>query len=254
MLARAQEVIMSTASTFRRSLLASVIAAAAVCPPARGDKPAPPYTYTVPTPGGKYVFVMLSPLPPEKDAASWNEEEARKIRAVRARYTRSGLYRADAPAAPLWTVDWYDYGVLPASDGVHLVRPGGPASLTERFKDDPAVAFYAGGRLIRSYTVGELVDRPSLLPRSVTRRKWCKETVFDDDALRFKIHTEDGNSFVFDVRTGDLLSSNRPARARSGLLPVVVVTGLAVVIVAGVAWRRVRVRRAGARMADLSAR
>ncbi len=58
----------------------------------------------------------------------------------------------------------------------------------------------------------------------------------------YTIRTEDGNQFVFDVRTGEVVSSTRPLRwALIGLAGVMVV-GIAIL------WRR-RVRRGKASVA-----
>jgi hypothetical protein len=93
----------------------------------RASSPAPPYSYRKPSPDGRYVFVMLSPLPPEADTERWTGARADEIREVRRTYAASGLYRNDDPLKPLWTVTgyWPEGGVEVASDGVHLLRVTG---------------------------------------------------------------------------------------------------------------------------------
>src|SRR5262249_9103217 len=124
---------------------------------------APRSSYKMLAPGGKYVFVMISPKTIDQDADSVGGDRAAEIREIRASYSVSGLYRNDGSRTPLWTVDWYSYEVYPASDAVHLVRPGLSRLWSSAGPDDIAVEFYAAGKLLCSYKVRELVDIPRLL-------------------------------------------------------------------------------------------
>ncbi len=93
------------------------------------------------------------------------------------------------------------------SDAVHVVRHGPWASST----DDEAVSFFANGKPLRGYAIRELVDVPWILPRSVSHFRWEKARQLDEAGLRYTVSTIDGNRFVFDVRTGEILQSRRPA-------------------------------------------
>jgi hypothetical protein len=188
----------------------------------RADKPLPPSSWTVPSPGGKYVFVMIAGGSVESDAAGWVAPKAQEIRRIRATYPRSGLYRKGS-TQPLWTVDWYAYahGVFVASDGVHLIRRNHWASST----DQTAVSFFANGRLTRSYRIKELVDFPFLLLHFVSHFEWDSAEQFDDNALTYTVRTKDGNRFVIDVQTGEVVSSFRAGRWLAGLI----LTGIALV-------------------------
>ena len=168
---------------------------------------APPCSYTQATPDGRHVFVMISPLTPEEEASSWEEPFASEIRVLRRTYKESGLYRTDGTADPLWTVDWYCSGVKVLSDGVHLVR------LTSWASDgEEAVAFFARGRKIRSYTVEELM----LFPALKSGPFWTDESSLDDSNARYEISTVLGERYVFDVTTGAILSSYSPAESDRG--------------------------------------
>jgi len=59
--------------------------------PVRADSVAPPHSYTVVTPNGQYVFVMITPLPPEQDAAGWEAWLTAPIREIRRTYRVSGM-------------------------------------------------------------------------------------------------------------------------------------------------------------------
>jgi hypothetical protein len=227
----------------RGGLLTAVVTAlalAATSSPAPADSLAPPRSYKDVTPGGKYVFVMISPRTVEADAGSWNEETAADIREIRRTYTRSGMYRNDGSTEPLWTVDWYAYGVELTADGAHLIRPGPWAGLRDDKTPDlgyTAVNFYARGELIRAYRIGELVDDPSRLFCSVSHFSWRKDGWVSGE-FEYTITTLDGNRFVFDVRTGEIVSESRSGRlSRPGgvLRWGWVALGVAAVAVAAVA-------------------
>ena len=196
---------------------------------ALADSIAPPFSYTKPTPDGKHLFVMISPQSPKDDASSWIESKAQEIRRIRNTYTISGLYRNDGSSTPVWTVSWYAYDVEPLSDGIHLVRPGPWASSS----DSEAVAFFASGKLIRSYTVGDLVAVPALMPHSVSHFMWRSDAHLNDDHKTYAIKTKQGERYTFDVTTGKISSSFSPVRW---------ILGVAIILVVGIVgfwwWRR----------------
>jgi hypothetical protein len=192
---------------FRLGLLA-IFSALVISGSASADKPVPSRSYKLVSPNKTYVFVMLSPRSAESEAHRFNEPRAEEIREIRRTYEKSGLYRNDGSADPLWTVNWYAHSVQIASDGIHLVRHGPwPMSL-----DDEAVSFFANGQLIRSYKIKELVSLPFLLPHSVSHFEWVDSEGFDDRELRYCVTTKDGNRFLFDVETGELVSALGLAR------------------------------------------
>jgi hypothetical protein len=219
------------------------LAAMTVGSRALADSPAPRRSYKQITPGGKYVFVMISPMPLEQEVKRWNEETAASIREVRRSYARSGLYRNDGSTEPLWTVDWYAHRVMVTSDGAHLIRSGPWAGLPQDRKaplggalDQEALSFFANGQLLRTYRIGELIDDPDQLPRSVSHFRWEYEGRLDDSRSEYTLTTLDGNRFVFDVRTGGIVSEFRWRRVtRWGLW--VALGAIATGGVAWVAWR-----------------
>ena len=170
--------------------------------PAFADSPIPLISYKQISSGGAYVFVMLGD--PRHDSAVGGRA-ARKLRQT---YPASGLYPNDGSTVPLWTVDWYARQVDVASDGIHLVRRGPWAMATS----DEAVSFFANGQLVRSYIINWLVDDKSKLHRSVAHFEWQSSGQFDDARLEYTLQTVDGNSFTFEVRTGQIVSENRPSR------------------------------------------
>ncbi len=219
------------------SLVALLMSVTALleCPAARADKEAPPYSYRTYSLDGKYVFVMISPLPLHEDMGSWIETKAAEIQAIRQMYCQSGLYRNDGSTKPLWTVDWYAFRVTVASDGISLVRHGRWASST----DEEACSFFANGKLLRSYEIRDLVDAPFLLEHTVSHFEWRNDDQFDDGNLEYKVWTKDGNWYVFDLRTGNIQSQSRPVRIAMWIVAAI----FAAVVVGAVVWPIIKWRR-----------
>jgi hypothetical protein len=215
--------------------------------PAVADSPPPPpHSYREVAPGGRFVFVMIAPLPADEDARGHKEETAAEIRRVRGTYAQSGMYRNDGSAEPLWTVDWYAFHVEPAADGRHLVRNGPRTWLREDNSPDldcEAVSFFADGRLLRTYQVGELVQDPGRLPRSVSYYRWRERFKGGlSGEHEYTLDTTDGSRFVFDLRTGEIVSRSWviPPEAWFWAAGAGGVAGLAVVAWAVRRWSRRR--------------
>jgi hypothetical protein len=156
---------------------------------ALADRPAAQKHYKKLSGNGRYVFVMLSPRRHE----------------VFENYEMSGLYINDGSEAPLWKIHWYAFLAEVASDGKHLVRLGRSAS----YDDQEAVSFFANGYLIRTYKIKELVSFPFLLPHSVSHFRWRAGEKLYDEKLLFSITTLLGDHYVFDITTGEIISSFR---------------------------------------------
>jgi hypothetical protein len=177
---------------------------------------------------------MIAPVPLHVDVEPWNEETRAGIRDIRRVYSKSGLYRNDGSPEPLWTVDWYAHSVEVASDGVSLIRHGPWASST----DQEALSFFANGKLLRTYLINELVDFPTMLPHSVSHFSWSNEMRLDDSTLEYTVVTQDGNRFVFDGQTGNVISETRPGRRIAWGAAII-----AAVLLSAVVWFVLRRRR-----------
>jgi len=233
----------------RRSVFFVLAAAVAGLVPriAAADTVGPNRTYLMPTRDGRFVFVMIAP-PPRFNRVLGEEETAEEL-TIRARYSKSGIYPA-ASSTPLWTVDWYSGAVEVASDGVHLIRYGDlPGNmhdqglqLAPRALAQEALSFFADGRPLKTYSIGELVDAPNRLPQSVSHFQWCAAADFDDRNKRLVVETLDGNRIAFDVTTGELVSKTQmPTATKSGWNYVLIGVGamLAATVVA-IFYRRSR--------------
>jgi gamma-glutamylcyclotransferase (GGCT)/AIG2-like uncharacterized protein YtfP len=182
----------------------------AVAPPVQADSVGFPRSYKVIAPGGKYVFVMISPGSVKDEVRGWNQETADEIREIRQTYHRTGTYRNDGSTEPLWTVDWYAYGVQISSDGVHLIRPGPWAVFQKGMPldlDQEAVSFFAKDELIRTYQIGELVNDSSSLDKTVSHFRWKKQGGLSGE-YEYTITTLEGHRFVFDIRSGEIVKAS----------------------------------------------
>ena len=170
----------------------------------RADSPIPPHDYTQVAGGGTYIFVMLTR---DKPASTSNQSGTRNhAQTIRKTYTESGLYLNDGSTTPLWTIDWYASEVMVSSDGHSLVR-WGPWPSIDNY-GELAVAFYTDGKQIQYYQVDDLVAVPQTLPESVSHyqwRKYDKPAAFDDQRHELSLATLNGEHYVFDVRSGDIV-------------------------------------------------
>lgn len=96
---------------------------------------------------------------------------------------------------------------------------------------------------MRAYRIEDLVDFPRFLPKGKPYIQWMEAELFDEQNMTYSLHTHDGNHFVFDARSGEIVSSSRPYR--TGLRAVL---GIAILIasiwVVLMAWKYQKHRRA----------
>jgi hypothetical protein len=163
---------------------------------------------------------MIAPSSPEEDAAGRTEQVAAGIRTIRSKYAQSGLYPNDGSTTPIWTVDWYA-GVELLSDGVHLVRGG---SLWAGPSEKEAVAFFASGKLLRSFTIGELYS--PLISSSDSRITWLYDSHLNYEKKTYTMKTKHLVRYTFDVTTGQLMSS-------VSVSPVPWILTIVIVLIAG---------------------
>ena len=127
-------------------------------------------------------------------------------------------------------MDWYAFSVHVASDGVHMVRDGPWATSF----DNEAVSFFANGKLLRTYTIAELVDLRFAMAYSVSHFHWSRDRRLDNVALVYTVRTYDLNSYEFDLTTGEIKSALHPARWLGAIL---IVGGAVLAIILYRRWR-----------------
>jgi len=172
------------------------------------------FGYKATTPDGKHIFVMRDPF--NRDTP----------------YPANGMYLNDGSAIPLWTIDWNAFALVP-SGGEHLVRLGKSQRWSGSY-DEEALTFFSNGRPLKTYTAGELIDLPWLLPHSVSHYSWLlawrpskdnshaeltldgsrysnESVTFDERHQTVELLTVLGDRLTFDLKTGEIVLAKRPA-------------------------------------------
>lgn len=157
---------------------------------------------------GKYIFVMLVT---DTDAIQEYGADAVMVPAIREKYAVSGLYKNDGSTTPLWTVNWeFPYTVDISSDGEHVLQ-WVLAGQRDEF-DTLALAFLKNGKEVTRYNVDQLVRNPETLPTSISYYRWRKLSSLDDSKGQLHVETENGERYVFDIRTGKVIAGEQPLK------------------------------------------
>ncbi len=175
----------------------------------------------------KYVFVMLSTMPPSSYATDSQFDQN-----IRNKYSQSGLYRKDDSITPIWTVDWYSYDFLIdiSLDGKYLVEW---ALLSYQYSDYDSIALtlFENGQEVRKYAINEFVSLPFLLSSPY---EWKENSFIDNEKESLWIRTSNGEEYTIDLATGEIVK---------GISPKTKITILAfgmsflILIVAFAVWR-----------------
>jgi hypothetical protein len=241
-----------------RSLLSALAVLVMYCSAVLAYTEAPAQSFTKPTADGRFVFVMLTP---DFDAQHATAEE----KALRRKYPTGGLYANDGTGRRLWAVDWYGDNVHPVSDGAHVARVhdirgywlGGESRREQLARVDrfEALALYDEGRLVRSYTLGELIDTSRFTDGQLnTWFRWLHKAELDEAAGTVVIEAITGERVAVDYRSGEVISRDGEGVSlpQGGRWWVAVAVGVGVVAFLAVgigivfAAAIVRGRRAGA--------
>ena len=126
---------------------------------------------------------------------------------------RSGLYYNTYPLVNIYYVYEYFYpGLFFAGGGSYFAQVNGVAGGSFEYLDGEAVRFFANGRLIASYQVGDLVSvrcqeggGASLTSAGIS---WIESGTLkhDQQAGTLSLVARDGNAFTFDITTGAIIS------------------------------------------------
>lgn len=184
---------------------------------------------------GRYVLVMVSPLPVDEDA-DHSAFDAQEIRSIRATYAQSGLYPNDGTATPLWTMPYHDWTHKAFLDA----NANNLVLAHDNWQDSygHVVSFYSKGNRLRAYSITDLVASLQFKTLITGQAIDCRGVAFNSRPLTFTMRTNQGESFVFDVRTGKILHHSSPFPMGIGIV-------VAVLVMAGIFLAFV-VRRSGA--------
>ena len=164
------------------------------------------YSYKQETSDGKYVFVMLAPKK-KADGSPLNTSDNEKSLEIESRYFSSGLYLINDSSKPLWTVDWYSYKTFISSDGNYSVKKG----QNYLYSTDEAISFYGTNNLIKTYKISDILDVAPILPAPFLL-DWDDEIFVNEQENTLTVKTLTFDTIVFDMKTGEEISSIRPIR------------------------------------------
>ncbi|TWT90903.1 hypothetical protein Mal64_13020 [Pseudobythopirellula maris] len=145
-------------------------------------------------------------------------------RALEKRYPNSGLYRNDGSTVLIWPIHYLPTPkeVYVSSDGVHLVVAflnWDSDSISERGR---AVEFFANGQLLAAYDESELLTgylgREVLALFTGVARVTVVDAALDDPSGNYLLETNWGDSFRFDVTTGEIIESRTAGSVQIFLL------------------------------------
>ena len=199
-----------------------------------------PGTWAGTSDDGKFIFVMLSPLPVDEDISEYDEEDAKDEKQwIRTKYAKSGLYRNDGSSCPLWIWDrdWIDSGAVIAPDGEHLIFPGRwiydeyGTQAVEFTRRDQTIREYCDYNLISNYILKRILN--GLAPIA------CTGTAFNPEQMTYSIRTSQGEEFVMDVTTGEVIAAHSPFP----MLFTVATIAMLIVIALAIYWWQNRLRQ-----------
>jgi hypothetical protein len=190
------------------------------------------------TDDGKYVVVAICRQSLEEELAYQRTNSDAEIRAIRATYPASGLYRNDGSTDPIWTfaVEPWPRSVEIAPDGIHAVLPGGWVDSV----GGTVVYLLRNGNVFREYDVEQII--PNLRLKVLANRGYmisCAGVSFDRENMTYTVVTEQGERTVIDVTTGAIVAHDSPWPQIVWSVAAV----LAVMFIAVVAWIWTTVRR-----------
>ena len=99
---------------------------------------------------------------------------------------------------------WHSFSVLLSPDGENIVRLGPwPRAGTPPDKA-LAIAFYNNGKLIKKYTVSDLIENPRDLPQSISHYSWGGRLKWSGNWWEntVQVTTEENKVIKFNIKTG----------------------------------------------------
>ncbi len=180
------------------------------------------------SPDHQLILDTISDLPIEEEL-SLEDDLIRKdeIRDIRARFPRGGLYRNDGSTKPLWPSDYQWYGKpIIAPDGEHVIFVGS-WTYDEDGYESRAVEFTRKGKVLRSYSDTDVIPHWRLKAiLNGLSPPTCAGTSFDAAQMTYTIRTNQGEEFLFDVTTGDLIAVYSPFRVYYALTACSVIAAI----------------------------
>lgn len=184
------------------SFLCVVVVSLLLSQSSRADEERVPYSFTVASQSGQYYFKML---PAKRE---WQEN---KYVITREAFGVAYTIDEDGNFKELWrTSGWYSFELFLSEDGQYLVRMGPWNGGHEPKKEDIAVAFYKNGKLLKEYSVVDLVKDKSKIQATVSHYFWLDKSPGSEAKRRldrdnvFYLKTIDGIAYQFYATTGKI--------------------------------------------------
>ena len=129
--------------------------------------------------------------------------------------TKGGVYKVAADKDELMyeTTGWYSFHVLVSVNGESLARVEQSPMRGIRASQTPVVAFYSRGVLSSQYMLSDLVDNLDCLTGTLSMYFWSGPLRWGVNAMGeiAVLDTYDGQSIVFEMKTGRILEKRRIA-------------------------------------------
>jgi hypothetical protein len=190
------------------SFLCVVVVSLLLSQSSRADEPMSPYSLAVASRSGRCFFKMV----PYK-----GELQEKKYVITREAFGVAYTFDMDGNFKELWkTSGWYSFEAFLSDDGQYLVRMGPWNGGHEPKKGDLAVAFYKNGKLLKEYSVVDLVKDKSKIQATVSHYFWLDRAMgpgagpgLEWDNV-FHLKTIDGIMYQFDATTGEIKKTEKP--------------------------------------------
>ncbi|MCE9555365.1 MAG: hypothetical protein K8T91_18605 [Planctomycetes bacterium] len=167
---------------------------------------------------GQHVLVMVAPVSLQEDLdhfAGWpgHANEVEEVRAIRAKYTQSGLYLNNGSTVPLWTIGYFvrPNEVYLAAHGRFLVAANDWSAHSGFLGASLVVAFFDKGQLVAGYDDHDLIQY--LKAKAFICGSWTvgrADSRFDEQTLTYYVRTSQGESFTFNIQNGKLIRHGSP--------------------------------------------
>ncbi len=210
-------------------------------PVAAAGKFPKPMSYAKPV-GTGFVLVQLGD--PAEEAKHGTADQKRLFAELRAKYAAPGMYRAGDAAELVWPLPVGEYApydlTFATADGKNLIRVDGEFWQTESFPGGTrpteavqqkqmagsALSFFTDGKLTKRYVLTDFVASAEVLNHTPEHLIWYASAVFNEDAGKFVVFTQEQTRFTFDARTGELLARDGVGLGNPVLQKILLVCGV----------------------------
>lgn len=197
---------------YRKFKFISIIATAALVTsqtPAIADSARHPVPWVTTSKYGNYLFKMV----PNK----WRKVGERYVIAREA-FGVAYKMTTDGRFEEIWdSKGWYSFKGYLSDNGRYFVRFG-HGTRHQKTPIDLAIAFYDRGKLIKRYSVRELLKKPESIEYSASHYSWRPEIQTEPNGFKsgtFYLVMIDKTAYSFDFKTGAILETNIDNGAKS---------------------------------------